>query len=79
MRMKYVILQTSRSGYGADQAEATETALTVRELISVLENYDQDLKVYFDNDNGYTYGSVTEDCIDTEEVDDWDGEDEEDD
>ena len=65
--MKYLILQTSRTGYDAGQAEECETALTVRELINVLENYDDEMKVYFDNDNGYTYGSVTEDCIDTEE------------
>ena len=65
--MRYLILQTSRTGYDAGQAEERETALTVRELINVLENYDDEMKVYFSNDNGYTYGSVTEDCIDTEE------------
>lgn len=65
--MKYLILQTCRNGYDATQAEDCATALTVRELIDVLNQYDKDLKVYFDNDNGYTYGSVTEDCIDTEE------------
>ena len=27
-------------------------------------------QVYFDNDDGYTYGSVTEDCIDEEETED---------
>lgn len=72
--MKYIILQTCREGYDAMQAEDCATALTVGELISVLNNYDKDLKVYFDNDNGYTYGSVTEDCIDEEEY----GEEEED-
>lgn len=65
--MRYLILQTSRIGYDAGQAEEYETALTVRELINVLENYDDEMKVYFSNDNGYTYWSVTEDCIDTEE------------
>ena len=57
--MKYLILQTCRNGYDATQAEDCATALTVRELIDVLNQYDKDLKVYFDNDNGYTYGSVT--------------------
>lgn len=65
--MKYLILQTSRKGYSAEQAEEWESALTVGELIEVLNGYNKDLKVYFDNDNGYTYGSVTEDCIDEEE------------
>ena len=72
--MKYLILQTCRNGYDATQAEDYETALTVRELIDVLNQYDKDLKVYFDNDNGYTYGSVTEDCIDTEEYEESDDE-----
>lgn len=65
--MRYVIFQTSRKGYSAQQAEEWDTALTVRELINVLQGYPQDEKVYFDNDDGYTYGSVTEDCIDEEE------------
>jgi hypothetical protein len=47
MKMKYIILQTCREGYDAMQAEDCATALTVGELISVLENYDKDLKVYF--------------------------------
>lgn len=65
--MRYLILQTSRKGYSAEQAEDWESALTVGELIEVLNGYDKDMKVYFDNDNGYTYGSVTEDCVDVEE------------
>ena len=73
--MKYLILQTCREGYDATQAEDSATALTVGELISVLENYDKSLKVYFDNDGGYTYGSVTEDCIDTEEYEEEEDED----
>ena len=68
--MRYVILQVGRKGYSAEQAEEYEPALTVGELISVLEQYDEDEKVYFDNDDGYTYGSVTEDCIDEEETED---------
>ena len=64
--MRYLILQTSRAGYTAEQAEWDEHAMTVQELIDTLEEYDPDLKVYFSNDRGYTYGSVTEDCVSVE-------------
>ena len=77
MKMKYIILQTCREGYDAMQAEDCATALTVGELISVLENYDKDLKVYFCNDRAYTYGSVTEDCIDEEEYEEEEDEEDE--
>ena len=75
--MKYIILQTCREGYNAMQAEDCSTALTVGELISVLEDYDKDLKVYFCNDRGYSYGSVTEDCIDEEEYEEEEDEEDE--
>ena len=74
MYNKYLILQTCRDGYTAGQAEQWSSALTVKELIQVLSYYDENLKVYFDNDNGYSYGSVTEDCIDVEEYEEEDDE-----
>lgn len=65
--MRYVKFETSRRGYSAEQAEEYESALTVGELIEVLSQYDKNKKVFFSNDDGYTYGSITEDCIDEEE------------
>ena len=57
-----LILQTKREGYGTDQCRET---LTVGELIELLQDYDEDMKVYFGNDYRgsywYTYGSITED------------------
>lgn len=57
-----LILNTKREGYGTDQCGAT---LTVGELIELLQDYDEDMKVYFGNDYRgsywYTYGSITED------------------
>lgn len=57
-----LILNTKRQGYGTDQCGET---LTVGELIELLQNYDEDMKVYFGNDYRgsywYTYGSITED------------------
>ena len=57
-----LILNTKREGYGTDQCGTT---LTVGELIELLQDYDEDMKVYFGNDYRgtywYTYGSITED------------------
>ena len=62
--MKYVILNTNRNGYSVEQCGRT---LTVGELISELEQYDEDMKDYFSNDNGYTYGNIGYETIDVEE------------
>ena len=60
----YIILETTRTGYSPDQCYST---LTVKELIQELEQYDEDLKVYFSNDGGYTYGEITKSNIKEEE------------
>lgn len=68
-----LILNTKRQGYGTDQCGET---LTVGELIELLQNYDEDMKVYFGNDYRgsywYTYGSIAEDdfCFESDESDD---------
>ena len=55
--MKNVIyLNTKRTGYGPDQCKNT---MTVGELINLLGEFDEDAPIYFKNDNGYTYGSIT--------------------
>ena len=56
-----------REGYAPDQCRKT---MTVQELIKHLENFDPDLKVYLKNDNGYTYGSITESSFEEEELED---------
>ncbi len=72
-----LILNTKREGYGTDQCGET---LTVGELIELLQNYDEDMKVYFGNDYRdsywYTYGSITEDdfYFEADESDDEDDE-----
>lgn len=59
-----LILNTKREGYETDQCGTT---LTVGELIELLQDYDEDMKIYFGNDYRgsywYTYGSITEDDI----------------
>lgn len=54
--MDTVYFRTKRNGYSPTQCGRT---LTVRELIDLLGEFDEDASVYFKNDKGYTYGSIT--------------------
>lgn len=60
MNKEVLIIEANREGYSIEQAENERTAITVGELISLLEDFDEDTKIYISNDKGYTYGSVTE-------------------
>ena len=62
--MRKLFLETKRDGCSAEQCGRT---LTVAELIKILEDFDEDMPVYLNNDNGYTFGSITESCIYEEE------------
>lgn len=63
--MRPIYIEGKRNGYGTDQCGQT---LTVGELIEILEQFDYDRPIYLRNDNGYTYGSITErDIEDAEE------------
>ena len=64
--MAKLYLNTRRNGYGSDQCGST---LSVRELIEILEQYDDDMEVFFRNDDGYTYGSIYEDDFEEREED----------
>ena len=75
---KIAILKTNRSEYSIK--EAADDSITVREFIEHLQdNLDLDSRIVFSNDNGYTYGYITEDVIDEnfwkeepeEEDDEW--------
>ena len=61
---KYLFIEGNRNGYIPEQCGST---LTVGELINILENYDHDLPVFLRNDDGYTYGSIYADEIQTNE------------
>jgi len=52
-----LFIETGREGHSPEQCRHTMTA---RELIEYLEQFDEDTPVYLSNDNGYTYGSITE-------------------
>ena len=60
MSKQVIIIEAKREGYTIEQAENEREAITVGELMQMLEGFDEDTKVYISNDNGYTYGSVTE-------------------
>lgn len=62
--MKPLFIEGERNGYGPDQYGRT---LTVGELIEILEEFDYGRPVFLRNDNGYTYGSITERDINTAE------------
>ena len=63
---EYLTIETHRSGYSVDQCGRT---LSVAELIDYLSQWDENTPVYFSNDNGYTYGSISFDDINSGEVD----------
>ena len=60
MSKEVLIIEAKREGCTIEQAENEREAITVGELMRLLEDFDEDTKVYISNDNGYTYGSVTE-------------------
>ena len=55
--MKYLMIEGRREGYGPDQLRRT---MTVGELIDYISQFDDDTPVILNNDNGYTYGSITD-------------------
>lgn len=72
--MKEVVcLNTTRTGYSPDQIGNT---MTVGELIGALQDFDEDTPVYFRNDNGYTYGRLNWETVESMEVEDNDDYDE---
>lgn len=58
--MTYLMIEGRREGYGPDQLRTT---MTVGELMDYLSQFDEDTPVILNNDNGYTYGSITYDSF----------------
>ena len=64
--MKQVLyIDAGREGYGIDQIHST---MTVAELISCLEQFDEDTPVYLRHDGGYTYGGINWNSFADEEI-----------
>ena len=62
-----VFIEGRRNGYIPEQCGRT---MTVGELIGFLEQFDEDAEVFINNDNGYTYGSITESSFEEREEED---------
>lgn len=62
--MQILFIEGKRNGYNIEQCGET---LTVGELIELLSEYDEDTPVYLRNDNGYTYGSIIQGDLYTNE------------
>lgn len=61
---KAIYIEGNRNGYGIEQCGRT---LTVGELIDILSQFDENRPVFLRNDNGFTYGSITESDINPHE------------
>ena len=73
--MKDVLMfKTGRVGYDTNQCGET---MTVGELIEILSEYDEDTEIFYKNDNGYTYGYLTEGRIRLEEIEEEEDEEDE--
>jgi predicted TIM-barrel fold metal-dependent hydrolase len=59
-----VYLKTNRTGYSPEQV--VRGTMTVGELINRLSEENPDDKIVFSNDEGYTYGAIYEDSIETD-------------
>lgn len=57
MAKERLFIEGRRDGYSPRQCGYT---MTVGELIEYLYQFDEDTEVLLNNDNGYTYGSITE-------------------
>ena len=55
--LEAVYIEGTREGYSPAQVE--DGTLTVGELIALLSEFDEDTKVFIQNDNGYTFGKVS--------------------
>lgn len=63
--MLALFIEGRRNGYTPDQCGRT---MTVGDLIEYLSQFDEDMPVYLNNDNGYTFGSIDERSFEEEEL-----------
>lgn len=61
MKFNYLRVETSRDRY--NEKQVVDSAITVKELIEILKNKDEDLPVILSFDEGYTFGTINSDCI----------------
>lgn len=66
---KALFIDAQREGYSPAQVSHT---MTVAELISFLEQFEDDTPIYLSHDRGYTYGGIDEFSISEEDYDEED-------
>ena len=54
--MEVAVIRATRDGYSIEQV--VKKAMTVKELIAELHQFDEESHVVISNDNGYTYGPI---------------------
>ena len=59
-----LMIDAKREGYDTEQCGKT---MTVSQLIFFLEQFEDDTPIYLRHDGGYTYGSITEYNITSDE------------
>lgn len=63
-----LFIDTERTAYDPEQVGVTMNLEELIECLSCIEaRYGEDVEVMFRNDNGYTYGGITEENINMEE------------
>jgi hypothetical protein len=72
--MTVLMIDGRRNDYSANNL--VNKTMTVGELVSYLDGFDSDMPVLLSNDNGYTYGKITDNGIWEEEVEEDEEEDE---
>lgn len=65
--MQILSIDGRREGYAPSQIRST---MTVGELIDYLSQFDEELPVMINNDDGYTYGSIDYDSFREEDDED---------
>ena len=65
--MEVAVIRATRDGYSIEQV--VKKAITVKELIAELRQFDEESPVVISNDNGYTYGSITDSSFESGKYD----------
>ena len=61
-----IFIEGRRDGYHPEQCDYI---ITVGELKEMLEQFNDDDKIFLSNDNGYTYGSITDSSFESGKYD----------
>ena len=67
--MRALIMEAERTGYAVDQIRQTMTVGELAEMFALIADREgEDMEVYLRNDDGYTYGGITEYDVNVAEI-----------